>query len=35
MSGKGSPQLTLTDCLDLRVGVAPLYHQRGRPGRHP
>jgi 6,7-dimethyl-8-ribityllumazine synthase len=33
MSGKGSPQLTLTDCQDLRVGVvASLYHHRVMEG---
>jgi 6,7-dimethyl-8-ribityllumazine synthase len=33
MSGEGSPQLTLTDCQDLRVGVvASLYHQRVMEG---
>ena len=33
MSGKGSPQLTLTDCQDLRVGVvATLYHERVMEG---
>src|SRR5215469_13019838 len=33
MSGKGSPQLTVTDCEDLRVGVvASLYHQRVMEG---
>ena len=33
MSGTGSPQLTLTDYQDLRVGiVAALYHQRVMDG---
>jgi len=33
MSGNRSPQLTLTDCQDLRVGVvASLYHQRVMEG---
>ena len=33
MSGEGSPQLTVTDCEDLRVGVvASLYHQRVMEG---
>jgi 6,7-dimethyl-8-ribityllumazine synthase len=33
MSGKGAPQLTLTDCQDLRVGVvATLYHERVMEG---
>lgn len=33
MSGKGSPQLTVTDCQDLRVGVvASLFHQRVMEG---
>lgn len=32
MSGKGSPQLTLTDCHDLRVGVvASLWSRRSSP----
>ena len=33
MSGKGSPQLTVTDCQDLRVGVvASLFHERVMEG---
>jgi 6,7-dimethyl-8-ribityllumazine synthase len=33
MSGKGAPQVTLTDCQDLRVGVvASLYHERVMEG---
>lgn len=33
MSGKGSPQLTLTDCADMRIGVvASLYHERVMEG---